>query len=365
MKTSAKSTVDESVVEEIVARVNNSVITRGDLRREREKIQQDMQQQNVPNIEQAMAEGEKNLIRNLIDQQLLVQKGSDLNVNVDAELIKRLDAMRKDMGLNSMEELEKAATDQGVLFEDYKQSMKNDMITSRVISQEIGGRIQITREDVKNYYEAHKTGWNLPEEVSLSEILIPQVPASADPKVKAPDATPEQEAAAQAKVNEVLAKLKSGAKFDELAKQYSAGETASRGGELGIFKRGELAKELEDKTFALKDGEIAEPMLTRQGWLILKVVRHVAAGIPAMETITPQIQDAIYQERIQPAMREYLTKLREDAYIDIHEGYVDTGASPNQTKPVMATDDAKSGKGKANKVHTLSNKKRHKHFLIF
>ena len=98
-----------------------------------------------------------------------------------------------------------------------------------------------------------------------------------------------------------------------------------------------LAKELEDKTFAMKPGEVSDVIRTKQGFVILKVTEHQQAGMPPLSEIEAKVQDAIYMQKLQPALRAYLQKLREDAYIDIKPGYVDTGASPNQTKPVETT----------------------------
>jgi peptidyl-prolyl cis-trans isomerase SurA len=103
---------------------------------------------------------------------------------------------------------------------------------------------------------------------------------------------------------------------------------------LGVFKRGQLAKELEDRTFAMKTGDVTDVIRTKQGYVILKVIDHQMAGIPTLKEALPKIQDALYYQKLQPALRAYLTKLREDAYIKYADGYVDTGASPNQTQPV-------------------------------
>ncbi len=84
----------------------------------------------------------------------------------------------------------------------------------------------------------------------------------------------------------------------------------------------------------MKAGEITEPIRTKQGFVILKVTEHQQAGIPTMKQMEPRIQDALYYQKLQPALRAYLKKLREEAFIDVRQGYVDTGASPNQTKPV-------------------------------
>jgi peptidyl-prolyl cis-trans isomerase SurA len=110
---------------------------------------------------------------------------------------------------------------------------------------------------------------------------------------------------------------------------------------------------LEDKTFAMKAGEVSDVIRTKQGYVILKVNQHQMAGIPEMKDAMPRIQDALYYQKLQPALRAYLTKLREEAYIDIKPGFIDTGASPNQTKPVETAtakeSDAKKLKNKRKK----------------
>src|SRR5208283_4993857 len=95
-----------------------------------------------------------------------------------------------------------------------------------------------------------------------------------------------------------------------------------------------LSKDLEDKVFTLKTGEITDVIRTKQGYVILQVTEHQMAGIPTMKEVEPKIQDALYMQKLQPALRAYLTMLREQAFIDVKAGYVDTGASANQTKPV-------------------------------
>ncbi len=104
--TTVFSTAD-TVVEEIVARVNNDIITRSEYNRAREQARQELQQQDPVNADKEFAEKEKNVLRDLIDQQLLLQKGKDLGITGDTELIKRLDEMRKQMNLETMEDLEK------------------------------------------------------------------------------------------------------------------------------------------------------------------------------------------------------------------------------------------------------------------
>ena len=330
----------DTVVEEIVARVNNEIVTRTEYVRSRDQLKQEVQQQEPSNADRAFAEKQADVLRDLIDQQLLLQKGKDLGINGDTELIKKLDEMRKQMNLETMEDLEKAAEAQGASYEEFKQNMRNQIITQRVIGQEVGSKLAMNKEDELKFYNEHRAEMERPEQVRLSEILIaPKVPAKPAGLDGKPEPPSEEEsaaalAAAQAKAQELLEQIRKGANFAEIAKKNSDGTSAKEGGDLSYFKRGTLAKELEDKVFALKPSEITDVIRTKQGYILLQVTEHQMAGIPTLKEIEPRIQDALYMQRLQPALRTYLTTLREQAFIDIKPGYVDSGASAKQTKPV-------------------------------
>ena len=348
----------DTVVEEIVARVNNSIITRSEMEKAKTQIMDEARQKGAGPDE--LQQRETNVLRDLIDQQLLVQKGTDLGITADTELIKRLDEMRKSMNLATMEDLEKEAEKQGISYEDFKQNLKNNIITQSVIGREVGSHIQTTTEETQQFYDEHKKELERPEQVALAEILIAPVKPAADAKEgdPLPEPTPEQLAAAEKKANDVLAEIKKGLKFEDAAKKYSDGPTAQDGGQLGEFQRGALAKELEDRTWSMKKGDVTDVIRTRQGFIILQVLDHTQAGVPPLKDVTNQVQEAIYLKKLQPALRAYLTKLREDAFIDIKQGYVDSGASPNQTSPIMVAAADKGQEGK-------DAKKKKKHFLLF
>ena len=338
----------DTVIEEIIARVNSSIITRSELAKSREELQQELKQQSVSPADPRAKEKEKDVLRDLIDQQLLLAKGKDLGITGDTELVKRLDDLRKQLKLETLEDLEKEAQKQGVSFEDFKAGIRNQIVTQQVISHEVAPHIQISEKEIQDYYNKHKAELEQPEAVDLSEILISTGAGNVnvDPNAPPPPEDPTKVAAAEDKAKQVLASIKAGAKFDDIAKKSSDGPTADSGGELGQFKRGTLAKQLEDLTFGMKPGDISDVIRTKQGFVILKVNQHTQAGVAPLKQVENRIQEAIYYEKLQPALRAYLTKLREEAYIDIKPGFVDTGASPNQTKPIYTAASTDSGPAK-------------------
>lgn len=324
-----------TIVEEIVARVNDQIITRSDYNRAIQQLETDARQQGIS--PQDVESRKKDLLRDLVDQQLLLSKGKSLGITGQTELIKRLDDIRKQYHLETMEDLERAAKEQGVSYEDFKAKIQNDIITQRVVQEEVGRRLQVTPGEIQRFYAAHKSEFNRPESIRLGEILVST--GSAAPSATEKGATvddPEKLAKAKAKAEDIEAKLKAGQAFETLARSYSDGQTAAQGGDLGNFKRGMLAKELEDKTFSLKAGEFTEPIRTKQGYIILKVSQHIPGGIPELKDIQPEVEETLYLQRMQPALRQFLTTLREQAYLDIKPGYVDSGASVKQTKPVFS-----------------------------
>jgi peptidyl-prolyl cis-trans isomerase SurA len=317
-------TPNGTVVEDVVAHVNDLIISRSDVERAEQALAQENQQSNATPAE--ASERQKNLLRDMIDKQLLLSRGKELGISADAEVIRQLDEIRKQNHLDTMEDLEKAARQSGVSFEDFKASIRDRVITQMVVRDEVGRRMQQpSPAQEQAYYDAHKQEFLQPEQIKLSEILVPTAANANDAAV----------AQAQAMADGIEAKLKAGGNFEELAKSDSGGPTAAQGGELGMYKRGTLGQVLEDQTFNLKAGEWTAPIRTKQGFVILKVTEHQAAGAAPLKEVEPQVQEAMYAEEMQPKLREYLTKLREDAYIDIRAGYVDSGASPHETKPVF------------------------------
>jgi peptidyl-prolyl cis-trans isomerase SurA len=336
------------VVEEIVARVNNQIITRSEIARSKDQLREEIKQQDPNTADKTYADREKDVLRDLIDQQLLLEKGKDLGITADTDLIKQLDQMRKDMKLDSLEALEKEAEKQGVSWEDFKQTQRNRIITQKVIGQEVGSHLALSAEEEQKFYDEHKAEMQHAEFIRLSEILVTPKPVASVPDPNAPNQSgqnPPDEAAkqvadaaalsaAETKANEILKQLKDGASFDEVAKKSSDGPSAADGGALGTFERGKLAKQIEDETFNLKTGEVTNVIHTKQGYVILRVDDHQMAGIPPMKDVLPRIMDALYYQKLQPALRVYLTKLREEAYIKVATGYIDSGRSANQTEPV-------------------------------
>jgi peptidyl-prolyl cis-trans isomerase SurA len=315
-------TPNGTVIEDLIARVNDQIITRSEYQAAEDQLLQEAHQNNISEAE--LEDHLHDLLRDMIDEQLLLSKGKELGITGDAETMRELDDIRKKNNLGSMEDLQKAAAAQGVSFEDFKQHIRDQIIRQQVVQQEVGRHLNMTHAEEQAYYTAHAQEFTVPEQVHLSEILVPTPESATDAQI----------AAAQAQADGLEAKLKSGTPFADLARTSSGGPTAAAGGELGDYKRGGLGSDiLENATFSLPAGGNTAPIRTRQGFVILHVDSHQAAGVPPLSAVEDKVQNALYFEQLQPALRAYLTKARADAYMETAPGFIDTGSARKATAP--------------------------------
>lgn len=313
---------DRQVVEEVIARVNNQIITLSDVEQGRRLLRQELTQQfNGAELEQEFQEREKELLRDLIDQALLVQRGTDAGYSVEADVIKQMDRIRQDMKLATMEELERAIATQGTSVEDFKQQLRDQMMTNLVIQRMVTPDVFVNEEEISEYYQEHKEDLAQPERIGLREILI------------ASEERTEEEL--EARTREVLEKIRHGEAFEDLAREYSDAPTAEDGGELGYFEPDKLAAQVREAIDGLLDSGVADPLHTSDGYLILQVVEHIPAGIPSLEKIEGRLSQRIFMERMRPKLREFLSQLRREAFVKVKRGYVDSGAVEPPPKPIL------------------------------
>ncbi len=329
---------DVKLVELIVAKVNNEVITKGELEHTHRQIEAELKRQgaSAAQLEQALKEADRDMLRERIDQLLLVQKGKELNINVDTEVSKYLAELQLQYKMSDPDKFQQFIREQtGTPFEDFKQLTKDGILTRRVVQQEVGSKINIPRAEVQKYYEEHKNEFVREEQVLLREIFI---------LTEGKDAA--GVAAAEKKAKDLVERARKKENFGNLARDNSDAATAPNYGELGAFKRGELKKEIEDIVFKQGRGYVTDPLRQPNGFLILKVEERYAAGLQPFEAVENEAMERLYAPRMQPAVRAYLTKLRLEAFLEIRSGWVDSGAAagkdtawkdPAQLKPQTVT----------------------------
>ena len=308
-----------TIFEEIICRVNNQIITSSDYEEARNLIKKQLSRDQEVNssgkMTQILDEREKNLLSDMIEDRLLVQKAMVLKMNADTDVIKYLDRLRKENGLPTIEALEKVMSEQGINPIDFKKRLKDQSLREQVLGREVYYRIQISNKEMKDYYESNEADFHRKEGVRISEILILTEGQNSD-EIKL----------SKKRAEEVLEKARNGEKFDELVLEFSKGPTVRTGGDLGLFARGQLRQEIEDVTFNLRRGQITGILEGTDGFRIFKVTETHQAGLQSLESVKEEIQRKLIDQKAQPAIKRFLTNLRSKSYIKIKSGYIDSGA---------------------------------------
>jgi len=311
------------IVEQVIARVNNEIITSSEYDRakadQKNEVTQDCPVCTPAQVQERLAPLEKNLLRDMIDNLLLIQRAKDIGINVDTALIKRLDELRLQNNIESMEDLERAIRAEGLSYEDFKSNIRNGLYRDEVMRREVGSRAVPDKAEIQKYYDEHMQDFVRQESVYVREIFV-----SIEGK------TEEEKVGLRAKADSLLVRVKAGEDFGELAKRFSDAGTAKRGGELGLFRRGMMDATLEQGVFKLNRNEFTEVIPIATGFEILQVMERYEAGQQPVEKVETEIQNVLYDQKMRPALREYLDRLREDSYIDVKPPYVDTAGVPNR-----------------------------------
>jgi peptidyl-prolyl cis-trans isomerase SurA len=295
----------QQVVDRIVAQVNNDIITLSDLSREMGDVRRDLSSRFTgAQLDLEMKKAEDQMLEELIRQKLLLQKAAELGFgsNVDIQVSAYIERIRKENNIKDMQEFEQALAQQGQTLAGYREYVRRQYIIQGLVQEFVGSRITLLSEEVDRYYRDHKSDFSTPEEVTLSEILIPESGGDSD---------------AAARAAEIHKRLTQGESFTELASQYSKGPTASKGGSIGTYVLSKLSPEITRAIAGLKENEITPVQKMGSGYVILHVDGRKPVITRPLEEVREEIKNRLYQQKFQPEYDRFLAQLREEAYIQI------------------------------------------------
>ncbi len=313
---------DAVTIEQIVCKVNGDIVTNVDLDHDRADLEKQLRANNFSGqkLEEALKNELPNLLRNKIDNLLLTQKGKEMELKVDSDVNKYIADLQRQTNTADPEKFQALVRQEtGKSYEDFKADLKNNFYVQGVIREEVMRKIQFTNEEVRAYYDEHKNEFQREERVYLREIVV-------STQGKQGTAL----AAAEKKAKDLVERARKGERFNELAQQNSDAPTAKDGGALDPYKKGDLAPNIEALVWDKERGFVTDPLPINGGLLILRVDEHYKAGLAGFEEVEQEIQNRIVGSRQQAALRAYLTKLRDQAFLQIKPGYTDTGSAPGK-----------------------------------
>ena len=293
------------VVDRIVAQVNDDIITLSDLNREMAEVREDLATKySGERLEEEIKKAEKDVLDALIQEKLLLQKATELgfSANVDIQVTAFIEKLRKENNVKDMQEFERLLNQQGMSLPGFREKIRKKIITDGLIQELVGSHITVLTTDIEKFYREHAREFTKPEEVTLSEIVIPVEGAEAE---------------AQAKAEEVRQRILKGEPFATLASQYSKGRTASKGGSIGTYVTAKLNPETARAIANVKEGEVTPALKTKEGYVIYRVDTRKAASLVPLEEVKQEIQTQLWRQKFNPELQRFVTQLKEDAYIQI------------------------------------------------
>ncbi len=294
----------QEIVEEIVAIVNDDVITLSEYKREHDRMSQLLRAQvSGEEFDRQYERMKKELLNTMITNMLLLQEAEKKGFDVKEQVRLQIENIKKENSINSDEELRRALQQQGLVYEEWIKAMEERSLRDNVIFAEVRGNIVLDDSEIVNYYKLHPEEFTEPMEYKLRAIYI------------SPEGKSEEEV--EAKKREIDEKMQAGEKLVDLAGQYSEGPGKESQGDLGSFKQGQLEKTLEQAVEKLKVGEMTSWLNVRNGWFLLQLDEKKESRLKSFEEARKEIEEKLFNQKSQKGLEKYLKELEEKSFIKI------------------------------------------------
>jgi peptidyl-prolyl cis-trans isomerase SurA len=292
------------LLDRVVAVVNKEVITWSELYKMMENEAAD--QVRALKEEERLKifkDSEAAFLEKLIDIKLQIHEARRLGLDVTTEEVtEAVENIKKKYSLTD-NALEESLKKEGLSFEEYKKRLSEQIVISKVVSQQIRNKVVVSEEEVKKYMEANKESFTDGETFKIKQIFLGRPKDDADIKV------------IEDRASIIIQRLKAGEDFSLLAEEYSEDPSGKLGGDLGFIKKSQMAKEFIDALNSMKVGEFSNPFWTEKGLHIIKLEEKVAeqSTDEARESVLKQLTESQFSERY----KSWIKGLREKAYIVI------------------------------------------------
>ena len=305
------------VVDRILVHVNSRIVTQTQLDARVEVALREA----PPGLDAARREEiRKTALGELVNEALLEDRARDLDVvSTDEEVEEQIKRLKEQNNVRSDEEFVKALEASGLTPDKLRDQLKRSSTIQRVIGREVNSKVDLSDDALRLVYEREKEQWAIPEKVRVAEVLVVPGPG------------------AEEKAREAAALARGGTKFEDVVLRFSDGPTRSKGGDMGTVGRGELSADIDKAVFTLPVGGITDPILTRSGWHVVKVVDKIPASYRPYSEVKADILKKEQETQFQKKLAEYLDKLKRDAVIKVSPEAAPYYQAPVAAAPVLET----------------------------
>lgn len=296
------------VVDRVAATVDGDVVTLSEIE-ERAGAEYERADRLAPGKErdEARAAALRRAFDLIVAEKLLAKQAQALQLEVTEQQVDAALADIKTRNRFSDEDLDRALAEQGLDRATFRAQVRRELETYQVLQYKVRGRVKISDDDLRNYFQTHPQEFGGEEEIHVRHIFMP-LPERASAA---------EEAKARAAGEKVLQRLKTGEDFGKVARAVSKGPSAQDGGDLGWLRRGTIQKALEDAAFSLKDGQISGLVRAGPGLHVVKVEARRTGGARKFEEAKEDIRARLMEEQVGATRQQYLDELRRGAAIDV------------------------------------------------
>ncbi|MEE8586396.1 MAG: peptidylprolyl isomerase [Acidobacteriota bacterium] len=301
----------EVILDEIVAKVNTEIITMTDLRDEERKLRVSVDAQfQDPQAQQAEFDKQRyELLRNLILNKIIIQRAEELGMlaNIENDVSSAVQSILQDNNIPDLDAFRRILQQQGTNYEEYRTGLRERYIIQAMQQQFVYSKVTILTEEVEQYYQE-----NIDRFTELPEVRVAEILFLTQGKNKQ---------AVRTRAEDLLARLRAGEAFEDLARQYSEGPTADQGGELGTFKQGQMAEKLEGVAFSLQQGQFSDWAEMDYGLVILKLLSKKEARPRPLEEVRDEVSRILQAQKVGPYLKTFLDDLIAQSYVYISSKY--------------------------------------------
>ncbi len=309
---SAASLTAAQVVESIVVRVGDRIVTRTQYLKRLQDGYNEIAQTTPPDKQAAKnAEFQKGLINDIISELLIKDRADRLDLNVtDGEVKEAMLRLKQQYGISTDEQFEQSLKTSGMTRTDMEARLRDTLLTNKVFARELRNREDLTDKELRERYDREKERYRLPERARLYEIIV-----------KKPD-DPTAAAKMGQRVQEIAEQARTAPDFAKYATSVPENAVKEKGGDLGEVARGELLPDLDKAVFNASSGAVLGPIAAKSAWHIIKVQQRLASEVPAFESVKDKLRKDASDETFQRDYKAYIDRLRKDAFVEVHENNI-------------------------------------------
>ena len=291
-----------AIIEEIVAKVNNRIITKS----EYDQRNLYLVQQTTKGSQEELQAAKDALLANLITEALLIERAETI-FDMDRIRTSLIDDFRKQQNITNDEELETALKEQGMTRKELEEHLMRLAVPNEIINYDVKRKISVSDAEMQAFYDQHRSRWETPTTVTLREIVLAY--------------DPETREDAMGRARGITTQAREGGDFVELVKHYSEGGTREVDGMLGPVPAKDLHPALNQAAMTLKIGEISDPVDTGRALHVLKLEARTETAVKTLADVKDEVYNAVREEKFRPRFDNYLKKLWKENYVEVEPKY--------------------------------------------